>query len=180
MMQLDHRQRAMLQEMGIPVWLPEPATAPPAEAQDFGGVQGAQSEIQPANPAPEATVERVRRPVAPESLPADCEALDLHHHDWPALAAAASTCAACGLCASRRCSTLLPPADANAAAAAPLPCDWMVVGDVPDAAEDAEANPFAGNDGLLLDNVLRALNVRRVNWHPEALAGAPQLPSAPT
>ena len=184
MMQLDSRQRAMLQEMGIQVWLPEPASEPapeslpelPAQAPDIAGVHAAQPEMQSASQAVEAPVIARAAPVPRDAPPADYEALDLQQHDWPTLVAAASTCAACGLCSSRRCSTLLPPADA--AATAPLPCDWMVVGDVPDAAEDAEANPFAGNDGVLLDNVLRALSVRRVNWHPEALAGAPQLPSA--
>ena len=193
-MELDRRQRAMLQEMGIRVWQPMAAPAPmaaPVPATNDGVVEVAavtptaiaaapaalavRSEPAPTQHAVPAVVAPVPAAVSPD-LPL------LQTLDWPALAAAAAECAACGLCASRRCSTLLPPA--------PLPepeptvdtanaqCDWMVVGDVPDEAEDREAQPFAGNDGLLLDNILRALGVQRVNWHPDALSAETRLPTA--
>jgi len=157
MMELDSRQRAMLQEMGVRVWQPDPVSSPAPL------------------PAPKPLQEPKPQQVPPPApVPDPATALALDTLDWPALAAAASQCAACGLCASRRCSTLLPPAGLPAPA-----CDWMVVGDAPDTAEDAEANPFAGDDGVLLDNMLRALGVQRVNVHPEGLEAAGPAPANP-
>ena len=170
MMDLDTRQRAMLQEMGIRVWLPLTPVTPlaPAEA-------AVEAEAAPRPVSTPAVVPRAV-PAAPTPEDAPATALALTDLDWPALAQTASACAACGLCASRRCSTLLAPAIAPEQA-----CDWMVVGDAPDEAEDLEANPFAGDDGVLLDNMLRALGVRRVNLHPEAIAaaGPDAMPAAP-
>ena len=122
---LDTRQRAMLQEMGVHVWLPgtDFAVAPaPADAPDA-------AKVTPAGP-PQATA------------------------DWPALQAAAASCRACGLCAGRKNTTLLPAIGTS---------DWMVVGDPPDEDEDALASPFAGPSGVLLDNMLAALGLRRSN-----------------
>ena len=162
MMDLDTRQRAMLQEMGVHVWLPQA----PADATAAAPVEVAPAAVTRAVPAV-PTPERAPATAVPTPEQASANALQLSDLDWPALAQAASACAACGLCASRRCSTLLAPAIAPEQA-----CDWMVVGDAPDEAEDLEANPFAGDDGVLLDNMLRALGVRRVNLHPEAMAVA--------
>jgi DNA polymerase len=39
--------------------------------------------------------------------------------------------------------------------------DWMVVGDPPDEEEDQGASPFAGQAGVLLGNMLRAVGVQR-------------------
>jgi DNA polymerase len=94
--------------------------------------------------------------------------------DWSALAQTVSTCNACGLCAARKNTTLVPLPTALSG-----PCDWLVLGDPPDADEDRTGSPFAGADGVLLGNMLAALGVQRVNFPelPEGTAPA-ALPAA--
>ncbi len=132
-LELDTRQRAMLQEMGVHVWLP--ALASPA-LQSTPVVQ-----------------ERVTRPAAAAAPPAG-EPLALQHLDWLELAQAAATCQACGLCARRKHSTLLAPVT-------PTQADWMVVGDPPDEDEDRLGQPFVEQAGELLDNMLKAASASR-------------------
>jgi len=153
-MELDARQRAMLKEMGVPVWLPK-ARAPAAVA-----------DVAPRKAVPPDAPVRVPAAVAPapSAAPAPAIAFSDAEPDWPALVQASNSCDACGLCAGRRSSTLLPPS-------APQACDWLVVGDPPDEDEDRAAQPFAGADGVLLDNMLGALALQRVNRHADA--GAP-------
>jgi uracil-DNA glycosylase len=79
-------------------------------------------------------------------------ALGLEALGWDALADTAAACQACGLCAGRKNATLQP---------APAACDWMVVGDPPEQDEDAAATAFVDSPGLLLDNMLKAVGVRR-------------------
>lgn len=128
---LDDRQRAMLQEMGVRVWLPS------AEL-----VQEAVRRSAPLTVAPRAV------PPAVVSAPV------LQGEDAPALRAAAASCSACGLCAGRKNSTLHIPD-------APLQADWLVLGDPPDADEDRLGQPFAEQTGVLLDNMLKAVGVSR-------------------
>ena len=85
---------------------------------------------------------------------ADATAPALDGLDWPALADAAATCRACGLCAERKQATLQAPAQAQQA-------DWFFVGDPPDEDEDRQGTPFAGQAGQLLDNMLKAMGARR-------------------
>ena len=80
--------------------------------------------------------------------------------DWQALHAAVQACQACALCAGRSHATLLPPATETAR------CDWMVLGDPPDEDEDRSGAPFAGQDGVLLAHMLRALGLQRANPLP--------------
>lgn len=128
---LDDRQRAMLQEMGVRVWLP---SAEPVQ------------EVVPPSAPPT---------VAPRAVPpAVVSAPVLQGEDAPALRAAAASCSACGLCAGRKHSTLHIPD-------APLQADWLVLGDPPDADEDRLGQPFVEQTGVLLDNMLKAVGVSR-------------------
>ena len=149
-LELDDRQRAMLQEMGVRVWMPGTA---------FTLQEGKpERPVAAAPPAPRAPM-----PKAPGMAPALARvamndaataALDLDKMDWPALADSAANCQACGLCAGRKHSTLQAPVDAAQA-------DWFLVGDPPDEDEDREGEPFAGQAGQLLDNMLKAMGARR-------------------
>jgi DNA polymerase len=68
----------------------------------------------------------------------------------------------------------LPPTEKQS------PCDWLVLGDPPDEDEDRTGTPFAGSDGVLLSNMLRALGLQRANPGPSASpAAALALQSAP-
>jgi uracil-DNA glycosylase len=157
---LDARQRAMLLEMGVRVWLPGTAfeTEPPSLADTAAA---------PSRPTPAAVA--VTAPATPPRVPsavppvramphpaparvATGTALGLEALAWEALADTAAACEACGLCAGRKNATLQP---------APAPCDWMVVGDPPELEEDAAATAFVDSPGLLLDNMLKAVGVRR-------------------
>jgi uracil-DNA glycosylase len=164
---LDARQRAMLLEMGVRVWLPgtafdteppsvavaAPAPTRPAPIADAVAAPPTSTPTPSSPPRAPAVVPPVR--AMPHPAPARAApgaALGLESLAWEALADTAAACEACGLCAGRKNATLQP---------APAPCDWMVVGDPPELDEDAAATAFVDSPGLLLDNMLKAVGVRR-------------------
>ena len=61
-------------------------------------------------------------------------------------------CTACGLCKTRT-QTVFGVGDETA--------DWMIVGEAPGAEEDARGEPFVGQAGRLLDNMLAAIKLSR-------------------
>jgi DNA polymerase len=71
---------------------------------------------------------------------------------WERFAADVDACTACGLCRSRKKSV---PGVGDARA------DWLLVGEAPGAEEDARGEPFVGQAGRLLDNMLAALGLAR-------------------
>ena len=154
-LELDPRQRAMLQEMGVHVWLPEPqeesvpVVAPePTAAPTLAPTPASRAPAASAPRAPAAATAPARPPSEPGAP------LDLHALDWPALAQTASTCQACGLCAGRKNTTLV-------AAETAVQADWLVLGDPPDEDEDRLGQPFAEQAGVLLDNMLKAIGATR-------------------
>ena len=166
---LDDRQRAMLLEMGVRVWLPgtvfetEPPSvavpvAPPAAAQPAAAVAPAAAAPAVPTPAPVRAVPVARAPAVVAR--AVGTPLDLGALDWEALADTAASCQACGLCAGRKHATLQP---------APGQRDWLVVGDPPEEDEDRSAQAFVESPGLLLDNMLKAVGASRTG---EGAAGA--------
>jgi DNA polymerase len=162
-LQLDTRQRAMLLEMGVHVWLP---------GTDFGvqaTVVETAAEASPASappsPRPTTTTTRNLASLAASDSPAVAAlksagaANDLgqiHTLGWGALQQTAAQCQACGLCAGRTQSTLSRLADGQTA-------QWMVVGDPPDEDEDAAGHAFAADAGVLLDNMLKAVGAVRTS-----------------
>ncbi len=72
--------------------------------------------------------------------------------DWPALKARVAACTDCVLCEKRN-KTVFGVGDEDA--------DWLFVGEGPGADEDAQGEPFVGQAGKLLDNMLAAINLRR-------------------
>jgi uracil-DNA glycosylase family 4 len=72
--------------------------------------------------------------------------------DWPALKDAVAGCVACALHAKRN-KTVFGVGDENA--------DWMFIGEGPGADEDAQGDPFVGQAGKLLDNMLAAIKLKR-------------------
>ena len=159
-LQLDTRQRAMLLEMGVHVWLP---------GTDFGlqtapeVAPAAAPATAPVNPRPASLPPRVVTATAsaraPVAAPATGTANDLgqiHALSWADLQQTAAQCQACGLCAGRTNSTLTTLADQQTA-------KWLVVGDPPDEDEDAAGHAFAGDAGVLLDNMLKAVGAARAS-----------------
>ena len=72
--------------------------------------------------------------------------------DWAALEAAVHDCRACGLC-HKRTRTVFGTGDRQAR--------WMVVGEAPGEHEDLQGEPFVGQAGQLLDNMLKAVGLNR-------------------
>jgi uracil-DNA glycosylase len=77
---------------------------------------------------------------------------DIPTLDWDALAARVSDCERCRLC-ERRTNTVFGVGDREA--------DWMLIGEAPGENEDKQGEPFVGQAGKLLDNMLRALTLSR-------------------
>jgi uracil-DNA glycosylase family 4 len=72
--------------------------------------------------------------------------------EWDALGEAVASCRACKLCSTRR-NTVFGVGD--------LQADWLVVGEAPGENEDLQGEPFVGQAGKLLDNMLKALGLSR-------------------
>ena len=72
--------------------------------------------------------------------------------DWIELKAEVSACQACSLHKTRR-NTVFGTGNESA--------EWMLVGEAPGAEEDARGEPFVGQAGQLLDNMLAALDMDR-------------------
>jgi uracil-DNA glycosylase len=77
---------------------------------------------------------------------------DVHTLDWTALEARVSDCQRCRLC-ERRTNAVFGVGDREA--------DWMLIGEAPGENEDKQGEPFVGQAGKLLDNMLRALTLSR-------------------
>lgn len=124
----------MLAEMGItPLWrLRETAAIPPT------------GETAAAPDSPEVTAPAAGAAAVP---PVAVDALD-----WPELAASVAACRACPLCEQRK-QAVLGVGD--------LHPDWLFVGEGPGAEEDVKGEPFVGQAGKLLDNMLAALDLAR-------------------
>ena len=130
----------------------------------------------PRNPAPETqpaviepTVEAVAIPVTAEGpaepiimvneapvqetiVPPSFRKAEIAEMDWEALEAAVSACEACSL-AQTRIQTVFGVGDRNA--------EWLFVGEAPGAEEDRRGEPFVGQAGKLLDNMLAAISLKR-------------------
>jgi DNA polymerase len=126
----------MLAEMGItPIWR--------ARETAQAGFPGAQVAAAPAmGAAPAARAVTAQEAIAVDAL------------DWPGLAAAVANCKACQLCGQRR-QAVLGVGD--------LDPDWLFIGEGPGAEEDVRGEPFVGQAGKLLDNMLAALRLARGN-----------------
>jgi uracil-DNA glycosylase family 4 len=72
--------------------------------------------------------------------------------EWRDFAADVDACTACGLCRTRH-RSVPGVGDPNA--------EWLFVGEAPGADEDARGEPFVGQAGRLLDNMLAALGMSR-------------------
>lgn len=162
---LDPRQRAMLQEMGVRVWLPAadlPVAAPalPAAVRATpeapnNAIENVATYIAPTGATAQKSLKASAPPEAQETAASTgVLAADVASLDWPALTQAIATCQACPLCTGRRAAVLAAPD-------APRLADWLLVGEPPDDADERAGAPFAGAAGQLLDNMLKALGLSR-------------------
>jgi DNA polymerase len=149
---LDERQRAMLEEMHIKVWWPVDAAA----------IEDAPSPVRkaaaaPARPSARPSIVALRQevPVDPVAARVTARPSLVDTMDWPTLADTVAACSACKLCVGRK-------APVFEAAPEPRQADWLVVGEPPDEHEERAGKAFVGEAGQLLDNMLRAVQLTRV------------------
>jgi len=88
----------------------------------------------------------------PNLLVKQARSASIMQMDWPSLQACVSACQACNL-AQTRTQTVFGVGDPNA--------DWLIVGEAPGAEEDRKGEPFVGQAGKLLDNMLAAIQLKR-------------------
>jgi DNA polymerase len=138
-MRWSERQREMLAAMGVRLFDATPTEVVPADTP-------------PPRAAPTPADARAR-PTESSRARADIAALD-----WPALRAAVAGCRACGLCESRT-QTVFGVGNEHAR--------LMIVGEAPGENEDLQGEPFVGQAGKLLDNMLRAIGLKRTDDTPE-------------
>lgn len=172
---LDTRQRAILQEIGVRVWWPETVAEAPAPMDVEAGAARTAPQALPASTAIEienralgalaSEASAAPKPSRPAPLPkgagapvaptaAGTLAEGIAAMDWPTLADTVAACQACALCTGRRQPVF-------GAAEAPAQADWLVVGEPPDESEERQGAAFAEQAGQLLDNMLKAVGVSR-------------------
>jgi len=139
---VDRRRVEMLREMGIsPLWRLREAAPAQAVAEPVS---------EPVTPL--ARTLSVAEPQAIPVLALPGAAAGVAAMDWPALKSCVAACTACSLHKARN-KTVFGVGDERA--------DWLIVGEGPGADEDAQGEPFVGQAGKLLDNMLAAINLRR-------------------
>lgn len=85
-------------------------------------------------------------------LPLDARAAEIAGMDWLQLKQSVADCTACPLHKGRD-KTVFGVGDAQA--------EWLFVGEGPGADEDVKGEPFVGQAGKLLDNMLAAIKLKR-------------------
>ncbi|MDN7427882.1 uracil-DNA glycosylase [Burkholderia sp. AU16741] len=132
----DARPPAQAASAASPDTMPPKDDAPPAADDDFAWFDAA------------PPGESVPVPLT-ESRPAGTPVAAL---DWDALAARVADCTLCRLC-EKRTNTVFGVGDREA--------DWMLIGEAPGENEDKQGEPFVGQAGKLLDNMLQSLSLKR-------------------
>jgi len=165
---LDARQRAMLAEMGVRVWLPESPSVLPSDTtavdvavNDAQPSGGASPESRPASRAvvrpPMVALPAVDTP--PPSTFVARRPEGVEQMDWAQLQTAVASCEGCGLCKTRTRTVFGVGAPAPEGQAPQV--DWLIVGEAPGENEDLQGEPFVGQAGKLLDNMLKACGLSR-------------------
>ncbi len=151
----------LIRELGLgPMWRlrNQPQASAPERPQASAPAHDVAAE---AGRAPEASSRSAQTPVSQDMveptraealLPAHDRAARIADMDWQSLESNVAQCTACGLCKSRT-NTVFGVGDRQA--------QWMLVGEAPGAEEDARGEPFVGQAGRLLDNMLAAITLER-------------------
>ena len=146
---LDPRQRAMLEEMGVKVWWPaEPVADTIAEPAPRVAREAAPA-TEPAPPALPAARPETRRAAPVEAAPRPPAA--------PIAAGQATVPAARPPTTGEEATQIEPPQRLYGGPAAQG--GWLLVVDMPPQADGRHGEPFAGEAGRLLENMLRALQL---------------------
>ena len=134
----------MLVEMGLgPIW----RVRDPVPANEFCPAPTLEPEMPSASVCTTKSDVKAGNVVLQGHLPGAVDTLN-----WPDLSKLVAECRACGLCQQRK-QAVLGVGDRQA--------DWLFVGEGPGAEEDVQGEPFVGQAGKLLDNMLAALDLKR-------------------
>jgi DNA polymerase len=135
----EARRKEILRELGLmPLWHSREATQSESSA----------ATAQVFSAAPEAMDTSCDQGIDP----AEARRSRILKMDWETLEASIAQCVACPLCRSRT-RTVPGVGDRNA--------DWLYIGEGPGAQEDATGEPFVGQAGKLLDNMLASIDLKR-------------------
>ncbi|HLF38602.1 MAG TPA: uracil-DNA glycosylase, partial [Burkholderiales bacterium] len=143
-----------LEEMGLaPVWRLR-QTAPEAEQTRPSEVATAHGSRTTNHESPQPAAGQRPRITNHESRITDSSdrRSEIMSLDWGPLKARVASCTDCPLHAKRN-KAVFGVGDENA--------DWLFVGEGPGADEDAQGEPFVGQAGKLLDNMLAAISLKR-------------------
>jgi len=157
---MSARRDEILKELGLwPVWrLREPPAAETTAEATNPGSAGEASALQEreagAGGAPALPKRSPSAADAAPVLPLDARAAEIARMDWPQLKASVAGCTACPLHKGRN-KTVFGVGDEHA--------EWLFIGEGPGADEDAKGEPFVGQAGKLLDNMLAAIGLKRGN-----------------
>ncbi len=186
---LDKRQRAMLAEMGVRVWSPmseaavmappavetltvDTSASVPADAVMQAHAQEAQSFAAASELATQAIANAAGYEQAAKAEPVPIviqrpEGID--QMDWSALHSTVSGCQACTLCGARQ--NIVFGVGASVPEGEAPQVDWLIVGEAPGEEEDRQGEPFVGQAGKLLDNMLGAIKLSRAGARTAAGGG---------
>jgi uracil-DNA glycosylase family 4 len=185
---LDKRQRAMLAEMGVRVWSPmseaavmgapavetlvvDTSASAPTEVVMQAHAEEAHSFADASELATQAIANAAGYETAARQMPAPVVKAEpvpiiiqrpegIDQMDWSALRDTVSDCQACTLCGSRQNTVFGVGAPAEQGQAPQV--DWLIVGEAPGENEDLQGEPFVGQAGKLLDNMLGAMKLSRM------------------
>ncbi|MDO9311510.1 MAG: uracil-DNA glycosylase [Nitrosomonas sp.] len=132
---MNTRRRQILKELNLlPVW------------QQKSGTRKQNQSLEPQS-------SEVRNLISsPDPREDSQQRQEIHQMNWDQLRLAVSQCTACPLHQTRT-QTVLGAGDENA--------DWLFVGEGPGEREDATGEPFVGQAGKLLDQMLAAIKLNR-------------------
>ncbi len=133
-----------LQELGLaPYWKQRPANT------------NRSAQRTPDASAHNAPIDQIDAlPQASPAVLADCTQTAVAQLDWPQLQARVQACTLCGLCETRT-QTVFGTGYRQA--------DWLFIGEAPGAQEDRQGEPFVGQAGKLLNNMLHAIGLTRAD-----------------
>ena len=178
-LELDTRQRAMLQEMGIVTFsidavidnnaiekiAPQAINTPDTGQKTINNLQNSPATasapvtvakaVTTSTPTPAQTPQQQSKPAQnPPAAPAVLAEMPagLQSMDWPALQQAAASCQSCHLCSSRKQAVFGIAASSN-------DNNWLVVGDPPSEADELQNLPFTGEAADLLAKMLKAIQL---------------------
>ena len=149
----SHRRAWQALELGA-VWrLRQPAQPVGGDAVEVPARTAVEREAQSAV---DGEVRRALEAAVPAlgRTPEATRAAAIERMDWAELRATVGACRACGLCETRTQTVFGVGAER---------AQWMLVGEAPGQEEDARGEPFVGQAGRLLDNMLAAIGLDRAS-----------------